>query len=63
MADMEHLFREQEMRELEMATGRPTANEIFKTALYRAEQAQYNMRKKRNTICVKRLLRRKPRKL
>lgn len=46
MADMEHLFREQEMREQARATGRPTANEIFKTALYRAEQAQYNMRKK-----------------
>lgn len=43
---MEHLFREQEMREQAEATGRPTANEIFKTALYRAEQAQYNMRKK-----------------
>ena len=43
MADMEHLFREQEMREQEMAgirTGR------FKTALDRAEKAQYNMRKK-----------------
>lgn len=46
MADMEHLFREQEMREQAEATGRPTANDIFKTALYRAEQAQYNMRKK-----------------
>ena len=43
MADMEHLFREQEMREQECAgirTGR------FKTALDRAEKAQYNMRKK-----------------
>ena len=43
MADMEHLFREQEMREQEVAgirTGR------FKTALDRAEKAQYNMRKK-----------------
>lgn len=43
MADMEHLFREQEMREQELAgirTGR------FKTALDRAEKAQYNMRKK-----------------
>ena len=40
---MEHLFREQEMREQELAgirTGR------FKTALDRAEKAQYNMRKK-----------------
>ena len=46
MADMEHLFREREMRAQAEATGRPTANEIFKTALYRAEQAQYNMRKK-----------------
>ena len=43
MADMEHLFREQEMREQELAgirTGR------FKTALDRAEKAQYNMRVK-----------------
>lgn len=46
MADMEHLFREQEMREREMATGRPAVTERFKTALYRAEQAQYNMRMK-----------------
>lgn len=46
MADMEHLFREQEMREQEMATGRPAVTERFKTALYRAQQAQYNMRKK-----------------
>lgn len=40
---MEHLFREQEMKEQEAAgirTGR------FKTALDRAEKAQYNMRKK-----------------
>lgn len=43
MADMEHLFREYEMREQERAgirTGR------FKTALDRAEKAQYNMRVK-----------------
>ena len=43
MADMEHLFREQEMKEQEVAgirTGR------FKTALDRAEKAQYNMRVK-----------------
>ena len=43
MADMEHSFREQEMKEQEVAgirTGR------FKTALDRAEKAQYNMRKK-----------------
>ena len=46
MAYMEHLFREQEMREQEKATGRPAVTERFKTALYRAEQAQYNMRKK-----------------
>lgn len=46
MADMEHLFREQEMGEQEKATGRPAFTERFKTALYRAEQAQYNMRKK-----------------
>ena len=46
MADMKHLFREQEMRAQAEATGRPTANDIFKTALYRAEKAQYNMRMK-----------------
>lgn len=43
MESMEHLFREQEMREQEVAgirTGR------FKTALDRAEKAQYNMRAK-----------------
>lgn len=43
MADIEHLFREQEMKEQEVAgirTGR------FKTALDRAEKAQYNMRVK-----------------
>ena len=42
MADMEHLFREHEMREQELAgirTGR------FKTALDRAEKAQYNILK------------------
>lgn len=43
---MEHLFREKEVRELEKATGRPAVTERFKTALHRAEQAQYNMRKK-----------------
>ena len=40
---MDYLFREQEMKEQEVAgirTGR------FKTALDRAEKAQYNMRKK-----------------
>lgn len=46
MENMEHLFREQESREMEKATGRPAFTERFKTALYRAEQAQYNMRKK-----------------
>lgn len=43
MESMEHLFREQEMKEKEVAgirTGR------FKTALDRAEKAQYNMRVK-----------------
>lgn len=43
MENMEHLFREQEMPEQSKAgisTGR------FKTALDRAEKAQYNMRKK-----------------
>lgn len=43
MADMEHLFREHEMKEQELAgirTGR------FKTALDRAEKAQYDMRAK-----------------
>lgn len=43
MADMDHLFREQEMKEQEVAgirTGR------FKTAPDRAEKAQYNMRVK-----------------
>ena len=43
MESMDHLFREQEMREQEVAgirTGR------FKTALDRAEKAQYNMRVK-----------------
>lgn len=43
MENMEHLFREQEMKEQEVAgigTGR------FKTALDRAEKAQYDMRAK-----------------
>lgn len=43
MESMEHLFREQEMKEQEVAgirTGR------FKTALDRAEKAQYNRRVK-----------------
>lgn len=43
MADMNHLFREYEMRKQELAGIRPGR---FKTALDRAEKAQYNMRKK-----------------
>lgn len=52
---MEHLFREQEMKEQEIAgirTGR------FKTALDRAEKAQYNMRvkiDKRVTVYAERI--------
>lgn len=46
MAYRGHLFREKEVREMEKATGCPAFTERFKTALYRAEQAQYNMRKK-----------------
>lgn len=46
MADMNHLIREKEVREMEKATGRPAFTEWFKTTLYRAEQAQYNMRRK-----------------
>lgn len=41
---MEYLLREKGVREMEKATGRPAFTERFKTALYRAEQAQYNMR-------------------
>lgn len=43
---MEHLFREQEMKELAKAIGRPAANESFRTVLHRAEKAQYNMHMK-----------------
>lgn len=43
---MEHIFREREMKELAMAVRRLAVAEQFKTALYRAEQAQYNMHKK-----------------
>lgn len=43
MAGMDHLFREQEMKE--QATGRVGGGQ-FKTALDRAEKAQYNMRVK-----------------
>ena len=46
MADMEHLFREQEMRAQAEEARRLMANGSFKTALYRAEKAQYNMRMK-----------------
>ena len=43
---MEHLFREQEMKEMQKATGRTFVGDMFKTALERAEKAQYNMRVK-----------------
>ena len=43
MADMNHLFREYEMREQELAGIRPWR---FKTALDRAETAQHDMRVK-----------------
>lgn len=47
MENMDHLFREQEMEELEKATGRTIiGGYMFKTALDRAEKAQYNMRVK-----------------
>ena len=47
MENMDHLFREQEMREKEQATGRVVIGGYqFKTALDRAEKAQYNMRVK-----------------
>ncbi|WAX07653.1 hypothetical protein BK687P1_00024 [Bacteroides phage BK687P1] len=46
MESMEHLFREQEMKEMQKATGRTFVGDMFKTALYRAEKAQYNMRVK-----------------
>ena len=44
---MDHLFREQEMKEQEKATGRVVIGGYrIKTALDRAEKAQYNMRVK-----------------
>lgn len=43
MENMEHLFREQEMREQELAGIRTVR---FKNVLDRAEKAQYNMRVK-----------------
>ena len=43
---MDHLFRMQEIEELQKATGRTYVGGMFKTALYRAEKAQYNMRAK-----------------
>ena len=47
MENMDYLFREQEMREKEQATGRVViGGHSFKTALDRAEKAQYNMRVK-----------------
>ncbi|WAX07887.1 hypothetical protein BK687P6_00022 [Bacteroides phage BK687P6] len=46
MESMEHLFREQEMKEMQKATGRTFVGDMFKTALERAEKAQYNMRVK-----------------
>ena len=46
MESMEHLFREQEMKEMQKATGRTFVGDMFKTALDRAEKAQYNMRVK-----------------
>ena len=44
MENMDHLFRIQEMEELQKATGRTFVGDMFKTALDRAEKAQYNMR-------------------
>lgn len=46
MESMEHLFRMQEIEELQKATGRTFVGDMFKTALDRAEKAQYNMRVK-----------------
>lgn len=46
MENMDHLFRMQEIEELQKATGRTFVGSMFKTALYRAEKAQYNMRVK-----------------
>lgn len=43
---MDHLFRMQEIEELQKATGRTFVGDMFKTALDRAEKAQYNMRVK-----------------
>lgn len=37
---MDHLFREQEIEELQKATGRTYVGGMFKTALYRAEKAE-----------------------
>ena len=45
MENMDYLFKEFEMREKEQATGRVGGGQ-FKTALDRAEKAQYNMRVK-----------------
>ena len=46
MENMDHLFRMQEIEELQKATGRTFVGDMFKTALDRAEKAQYNMRVK-----------------
>lgn len=46
MADMEHLFGISEIEELKRSTGRTIIGGMFKTALDRAEKAQYNMRVK-----------------
>lgn len=46
MENMDHLFRMQEIEELQKATGRTFVGGMFKTALDRAEKAQYNMRVK-----------------
>lgn len=47
MENTDYLFREQEMKEMQKAVGRTIAEGgAFKTALYRAEKAQYNMRVK-----------------
>lgn len=46
MENMDHLFRMQEIEELQKATGRTFVGDMFKTALERAEKAQYNMRVK-----------------
>lgn len=46
MENTDHLFRMQEIEELQKATGRTFVGGMLKTALDRAEKAQYNMRVK-----------------